>query len=757
MKFDKSKDTSTEIKTIDLEELAKVLWLQKKLIAIVMGICLLLAGVIIVLKAPIYQPMALIQVNNQSANSSGLSSLFSGATSLGLSGESQQASQAQIEMSLIQSNYILEPTVQQLNLDVRIQPKYFPLIGSYIARHYQGNGIASAKMGLTSYVWGGESWSLGYFLVPVTDDQEKFKVIVEDDQTYRLFDPQGNYILTGKIGVPAQSQDGMIQILWNSLSARPGTVFYLTKLSLVATLQGLSKSLQISELAPTTGGAGGMIDTGIVQLGLKDSQPAVAVAILNTIVELTLADNLHQKQLPNIKTLAFIKKELPAVKMRLQAAEMRLHAQEAKTGVINLQGQAAALLQALAQLETQIAAVGVTQAQYAQTYTSANPVMQGINAQVAALQQQKEQLQQQIATLPMRDQEGLDLMQDVEVQKQIYMTLLTSEQQYELVNASTTGDVCILDLATVPDQPLPQYRFLILLASLFAGFILGCLIVLIRHQLKNVINDAYWAEKEFGIRTVAVLPFSQNQATAKKAYDENKTSAIGVLAAEHPEDTCVEALRSLRTSLFFALKEKQAKVVNITGVIPATGKSFVSLNLAVILAQTGKRVLLIDADMRRGYLHRYFRISHAPGLSEFLSGVVPLEKIVHTTSVNNLSFIATGIYPHNPSELLLQDDFKNMLKVLEEAFDVVLIDSPPVLAVNDASIIAKEVPINYLVIPGGQLKPQELEAAVRRFLNDGVSLSGSIFNFAKEGVEKLSGHSYHSEYTKHYQKSEYQQ
>jgi len=747
-----------EIKTVDLGELLKVLWARKFWIAAAMALAFFVSGLILILKPSVYEPQVLLQVNNASdTSSSGLAGVFSSMAGGGLGGAApQEASPAQIEMTLMQSNYILEPTMRKLNLDVTVTPKYFPIIGPYFARHYKSEGIAPAKLGLSSYAWGGESWSLGYFVTPVSEYKEKFKLVAATDGRYQLFDPDGSLLLSGRVGVAAESKAGDVRILIHSLHARPGTVFYLKKYSSIATLASLHESLEVSELSPGSK-SGGSIDTGIVQLSLKSTQPAKASAVLNTIASLIFEDSQQQKKLSNTNTLHFIKKQLPIMEKRLKLAQVKLNAEQARSGVIDLQGQAQMLMQEATALNQQLAAATVTQAQYRESYTNANPVMAGINAQVASLKNQKHQLERKIATLPMRDQEVMALMQDVQVQQQIYTAFLSSEQQYSLLNASTLSDVRVLNPASPPDQALPKYAMLLLIASLFFGLVLSSLVILVLHQFKNFIFDPYWAEKEFGIRTAGVLPYSQNQVDAKKAFDEGQKRSIEILAATKPDDPCVEAIRSLRTSLFFALKDKQTNVVNITGAVPATGKSFISVNLAVGMAQMNKRVVLIDADMRRGYLNRYFKKSHAPGLSEILNEVAPLEKVIHTTAVEGLDFIAAGLYPDNPSELLLRDGFKHLIETLSKNYDVVIIDSPPILAVNDASVIAKASPVNYLVIPAGMLKGKEIETAVKRFYNDGISLTGTLFNFVKKGAERISSHAYQNKYTSYYKKATEQQ
>ncbi|WP_147265595.1 CpsD/CapB family tyrosine-protein kinase, partial [Acinetobacter baumannii] len=145
----------------------------------------------------------------------------------------------------------------------------------------------------------------------------------------------------------------------------------------------------------------------------------------------------------------------------------------------------------------------------------------------------------------------------------------------------------------------------------------------------------------------------------------------------------------IRTAIHFALANAKNNIIMIAGPSPEVGKSFISTNLATIFAQGNKRVLLIDADMRRGYMHKYFDVDVKPGLSELLSGQADLQKVLHKTQVTNLDVITRGKSPTNPSEILSSNQFKELLEQLQSQYDHIIIDTPPVLAVTDGIIISQ--------------------------------------------------------------------
>ncbi len=746
------KNQNPEMKTIDLTELAQILWIHKGLIALVMLVFLICSSLFVTLKLPIYQTSALIQVSSQNNGGSAFSSMaaLGGGASFG----GGNASQADIEMTLINSDYILQPVMHELGLDILVQPKFLPIIGAYLANQYQGFGPAPVKFGLSHYAWGGEKIKVAFFSPPFDDRMQEYTLIAKNSGHYVLFSPDGRFILNGKVGQIELNSTENVSILVTDLSARSGTPFYVEKRSETDVLLNMRNALKTMELSPpsSTGGQLGAGETGLIQLSVNSTNPTAAKTMINAIIQLTANQNSKQQASKNQKLLDFIQKQLPIAQRNLSASESALNLYQAKSGVLNLSEQSRMLLTQITQIDNQITLNEMNQATLLQTYTEKDPIIQNINLKQHLLTLQKLKIQNELADLPMKDQQAIDLMRNVKVQNSIYILLLNKYQQTLLTKTEITSQVTILNDAQIPDEPMPAHSLLILLASLLLGLIIGSLIVLSFHLLGGRISDPYWSEKELGIHTLAIIPFSKEQAKGKKNFDAKKIKAIPILAKSNADDLSIESIRSLRTNLLFTMKKNKTNVVSIGGIVPKTGKSFISINLAVVLSESAKRVLLIDADMRRGYLNQYFKLSHSPGLSEALENIYPLEKIIRRTSIENLDFMSTGIFPHNPSELLLSDRFAEIIQHVATQYDVVIIDAPPILAVNDASVIAQQAGINYIVIPGNQLKADEIKVAVRRFYNDGVKINGSLFNFAKKNLEQTSsyGQSYgrYAKYTK---------
>jgi tyrosine-protein kinase Etk/Wzc len=201
-----------------------------------------------------------------------------------------------------------------------------------------------------------------------------------------------------------------------------------------------------------------------------------------------------------------------------------------------------------------------------------------------------------------------------------------------------------------------------------------------------------------------------------------------VLAADSPRDPSIESLRSLRTALQFAMVNARNNVVLLTGPAPGVGKSFVSVNFAAVLAAGGKRVLLIDGDLRKGHLHQSFGQERGFGLSELVSGLSTLDQVLRRDLVPQLDFVSTGTLPKNPAELLLGERVASCLDELSKQYDVVLIDTAPVLAAADAGILAPNAGTVFLVARAAVTKAGEIAEAIKRLSQNGVDANGVLFN-----------------------------
>ncbi|MNE28195.1 Tyrosine-protein kinase wzc [compost metagenome] len=292
------------------------------------------------------------------------------------------------------------------------------------------------------------------------------------------------------------------------------------------------------------------------------------------------------------------------------------------------------------------------------------------------------------------------------------------------------------------EKPVKPKKALIVLIATLLGGLIAVAYVLVRKAMNRGVEDPEVIE-QLGIPVYASIPLSKGQSQIEGTLKGNNRASTGslLLAVNNPADLAVESLRSLRTSLHFATLEAKNNILMISGPSPAVGKSFVSSNLAAIIAQTGQKVLLVDADMRKGYLNKMFRMDVSNGLSDLLAGKIDLNKATHSTEVDNLHVITRGQIPPNPSELLMHSNFTRFLEQVSSQYDLVIIDTPPILAVTDAALVGRQAGTSLIVTRFGVNAAKEIAVTKRRFEQNGIVVKGAIFNAVER---KASAYGYGS-------------
>jgi tyrosine-protein kinase Etk/Wzc len=707
--------------TIDLSEYVGLLIENRYLIAAVTAFFFVVSVAYAILATPIYRADAMLQIESQGKGMVGLDELES------LMGA--ESSSAETEIEIIKSRKVIGAVVERLNLTTVVEPVTFPMIGSYLARKNSAAGEpVSPWLGLSSYAWGGERIQVERFDIPERLLGLPFELVSRGEGAYDLIDEAGNRVLSGVAGKKASNDAGMIELYVSQLSARPDTRFTLVRRSHGSVVDGLKAALKVAEKGKKT---------GIVTISYEGSDRGEIRAIVNEVSQTYLRQNVEQKSAESEKMLEFIERQLPLLKSELGAAELSLNHYRELKGTVDLSYESQNLIQRITRIEAELSTLRIERAELIQKLTEDHPLIQGIDEKLKNLEIQKREIEAKMQTLPETELESVKLSRDVTVSNELYMLLLNKAQELKVAKAGTIGNARIVDVAEVQGLPIKPKKALIVAVSLLLGFIFGVVIVALRAALNKTVEDPAVVEKQLGIPVYAEIPFSEYQdkmiRESKKRLDR---SGFELLAHTKPDDQVIESLRSLRTSLQFALMEAENNLVTISGPAPEVGKSFVSANFAYLMATSGKKILLIDADMRKGHLAAYFKMAKNPGLSEALSGESAFEAAVHRGALHeNLDFLATGVYPPNPSELLMSEAFKALLASVSKQYDLVIIDTPPVLAVTDAAIVGQYASTNFMLLRSGRHHLREIQTAFRRFEQNGVPIKGAIFN----GVEISKG------------------
>ncbi|EPY4467195.1 polysaccharide biosynthesis tyrosine autokinase [Klebsiella variicola] len=665
----------------------------------------------VLLSTPVYQADALIQVEQKQANA-----ILGNLSQILPDSQPQSAP----EIALLQSRMILGKTVDDLNLQIRVEQEHFPIFGKGLSRLLgQKDGTLNISL---------------FSPVDQTEDIQKFKLTVEGNGSYVIYGE--NVELKGRVGETLDKNGFTVKL--SSIQAEPGTSFTVTYVSKLKAISDIQESLTINDQGK---------DTGILAISLNGKNPILIKDIINSISQNYLAQNIARQAAQDAKSLDFLNQQLPKVRSDLDEAENKLNDYRRKNDSVDLSLEAKAVLDQIVNVDNQLNELTFRESEISQLYTKEHPTYKALLEKRKTLQEEKGKLNKRVSAMPETQQEILRLSRDVESGRAVYMQLLNRQQELNISKSSAIGNVRIIDNAVTQPKPVKPKKVITLLASIILGLFVAVGVVLLRVFLRRGIETPEQLE-ELGINVYASIPVSETfslKKMVKKSKKNSYSDAEIFLALENPADLAIEAIRGLRTSLHFAMMEARNNILMISGASPNAGKTFVSTNLAAVISQTGKKVLLIDTDMRKGYTHKLFNVNNDHGLSDFLSGKNDINKTIKTIDVAGFDFIPRGIVPPNPAELLMHKRFGELLKWANENYDLVILDTPPILAVTDAAIIGNYSGTTLLVARFELNSPKEIEVSIKRFEQSGVHIKGCILN----GMVKKAS-SYYSYGYSHY-------
>ena len=711
--------------TIDLKELFFSLIAQWKVIALCVILSLICALLYLRVTTPVYSTDALVQVEDgKSAASSALMGQLKD-----VAGGMGAKSPADAEIEILNSRLVLGKVIRDLNLDIQIKDTkdtfFHKLISkdktqlSYSAKaaHYQNNqaNLSILKFEVPQYY-------LDKKLVIQFIDQNKFNLSYKEQTIFK-----------GTLNQFNKSQDnkGIWNIQINSSYPFKQDIA-VTKLSLPSAVKYLQESYSVSEKGKMT---------GVIGLSLTGNNQEHITQVLNHILSTYHEQNIERKTLESKQTLGFLDQQLPELKKQLEESEIKFNKFREQYNTVDVTQESELMLKQNVELEKMRIELKQKQAEYSAKYTPDHPLMTEINAQLAAISKKSTELGQAIKRLPETQRLYLQLYRDVKVNTELYTELLNSYQQLKIVKAGEIGNVRVIDTAIEPVKPIKPRKLIVLILSIFVGGFIGVLIALLRNMLSSGIKDSSRIENELDLPVYATVPRSPIQESRVQLLKKKKS--IPILAVKNSEDVAIESLRSIRTTIHFALNKAKNNIIAVSGPAPEIGKSFISTNLAAIFAQGDKKVLLIDADIRRGYLHKYFDRETSPGLTEYLTNQSSIEQcIVQSETVKNLDFLARGKNQGNASEMLSSSRFSELLALLSQQYDHIIIDTPPVLAVTDGIIISQFVGVNLVVARYAKTQMKELELTINRFEQAGTKVNGIILNDVQASLGGNYGYNY---------------
>ncbi|RST52135.1 polysaccharide biosynthesis tyrosine autokinase [Variovorax sp. MHTC-1] len=710
---------------LDIGRYIDVLLSNKWLIAAITLVVFLIGATYAFLERPIYESNLVVQVEDTDGGGKGILSEAGGLIDV--------KTPANAEIEIIRSRMIAGQAVEATKLYIAASPRYVPYIGGWLAR--RANGLSEPGfLGLEGYVSGTERILVSQFDVPAHMEGGLFTVTAKAGNQYTI-DYPGMQQLTGTVGTPlkAETGSGPIELTVTELAGKPGALFNLYRYAKLPTTVALQSSLVLTERGKTS---------GIINVSLQDTDPFKLTRVLNAVGDQYVKQNIERKAAEAQKTLAFLDVQLPQFKKQLEASEEVYNRYRNQKGTVAFSEEAALVLNQAVDRQTKLLDAQQRRRELESRFTSAHPTVQTLDSQIAALRTDMGEIQTRIKGLPAIQQEAVRMERDVKVNTELYQQLLNNALQLRLVKEGKIGNVRVLDEAVVPQVPVKPNRKVIVAAALALGLFLGIVAAFVRSSfIEQRLRDPHEVEADTGLPVFSTIPLSNAQSAIAKRRLSGATG-VRLLAIENPDDPAVESLRSLRTAMQFAMLESPNNRVLISGPTPGVGKSFVTANFAALMAAAGKRTLLIDADLRRGHTHQYFGLQRHGGLSELIAGSLTVQQTVHRQVVPNLDFLATGQLPPNPSELLVSDSFKTALERLSEQYDLVVIDTPPVLVAADTSTVAAHAGTVLLVARADQSTMGELKESTRRLAMGGKAATGVLLNAMDVGRRAYAPYKY---------------
>ncbi|MCY1044681.1 polysaccharide biosynthesis tyrosine autokinase [Corallococcus sp. bb12-1] len=678
---------------------------RRQVIATTLALALVVGGLYLLMATPIYRANAVLRIEQKGGSLGQLDELLSDAPSV-----------AATEMEVLNSRALLGRVADTLRLGVSADPRYFPVLGAALARAHEGPDLAPVPWwGRDAYAWGGERLQVERLNVPEALEDLPLTLVAEASGAYTLLAPDAVELLHGKAGTVATTPPGAaheVELNVTELRARPGTRFRVIRHSRAAVVEMLQRMLRLSEKG---------VGTGVLNLTLEGPDPRVATETLKAIAEAYVLSNVERRSEEAGRTLTFLDSQLPGLRQGLDQAEAALRDYRMGKGSVDLGMEVQALLNRSVELEKSISELSLERSELRQRFTQHHPLLVATGSKLARLRAERTELTTQLKGMPSAELVSAQLTRDVKVANELYLQLNNKAQEYRVLKSSTITNARIIDASVARRLPVRPTKPDVLAVSLVLGLALGVAFAFTKQALQPGVTNPAALEKALAKPVFASLPLGPDRSPRGGARPS-------ILARVRPRDRTTESVRGLRTRLQLALKDAPTPVVALTGTSPGAGTSFVALNLAWALAESGRRVLLVDANLREGWLHRCFRDTRAPGLSEVLRGTLPLEQAVLDEAGPRLAFLGSGELPPDPAELLSSDRFTALVAHLAGRYDVVVFDTPSILAVTDAALVSRHAGVSLAVVRSGVHPLREVAAALHQLEQNGVPVQGVVLN-----------------------------
>lgn len=478
--------------------------------------------------------------------------------------------------------------------------------------------------------------------------------------------------------------------------------------------------------------------TKLVDVTATSTKAHLADKVANAVADVYTRLNLERRQQMTTGGIQWLKEEVIRAEEKTTAAQIALQQfNEQHQSLPVGKEEQATVLQGLSQLNAAITEAKKQRIEAETRYRQKHPILLEIQAKERDLETALKQQEQLVMEMNRLSIEYNNLQRDAQASESIYSVLLTRLKELSVQEGIQANNVKVVGAAKTPKDPIGPDRQRTVASAMAVGLLVGLGLSILLEILAKTIRTRREFEQVLEIPFLGQIPAIQ----LTKQHRGNES----LLLLMEPQSTAAESIRALRTTLEFLLPAGQPHVLLITSALPQEGKSLVSLNLTIALQELGRKVILIDADMRRPTVHRLFNLPLEPGLSGYLQGQAGIEELAQTTPLApDLSIIPAGMTPDQPADLLASPKMRELVEKLKTDYQYVLLDTPPVLAVADTTALTSLVEGVIYVTWGGRTHRDVSLSGKARLVDVGAKILGGVLNGVR--LEGRRGYRYNYYY-----------
>jgi len=469
-------------------------------------------------------------------------------------------------------------------------------------------------------------------------------------------------------------------------------------------------------------------DTRLLFVSYEHKNPELAAEIINKLVSIYISKNLDRKIDASKSAVLWLSHEVDNLRSTLKRNEKSLQNFRKDNNIISADERREIMNKSIIDLSEKLTEAESRFAENKKRYRLKHPTMQQLMDLVSSLNNKLQFTRKESIAFEEKLIKYSELVREVDLTKKLLENVLTREKETLISSSIRSNNISVIEEAIPPSKKIRPKRKLNVLISLILGLLGGITLAFVAEIFKKHVRNATDFAK-FGIPFLGYIPAIKKSLFAQNNFQDN------YMLLKH-KGVISEIFNKLRTSVILKAgkKEKKGKSIVLTSFLPNEGKTFISCNLAVTLAKYNFKILILEADLRRSRIKHIFETKHQAGVSDYLLNNATLDDVIQKSSLKNLDLLLNYTIPDNPSELLGTDMFKELLPMLEQKYDIIFIDAPPVFAVTDP-IILTSMAKNVIIVSKYNYTPKNLIPLMKEKLESAnANILGVIINQVQDST-----------------------